>query len=565
MNVPLLRKTWALWLLILIVTYLLYSGTLNYGILYNYDDDAYFQDPTIRELSVSHIGSYFSTFYLGMYQPLSVASYAVVLKIFPESVEAQRVVNLFIHILNALMVLLLVTRVSKNKLVGFLTALVFAIHPMHVESVTWIATRGNLLYSLFYLSTLVLWFDWREKGGTLRMTGFILCFILALFSKVTATTLPFILVLLDYFLFRDRMKRSIFLYVPFFLLSAAMVWVGVRASGSFGHITELKFEYSFIDRIFLVAQALWLYFIKAFVPFDQSVIYLYPWKVAGSLPLSYYLAGTVIVIILGGLLYLGWKNRERKESQAILLGLLFFLFTLSVVLPLKWSRTILIAERYTYLPYIGLFAALFYAGQLYLERYATKIRQFVYAMLGLVLIVYAYLTYERNKVWQNPITLFSDVVDKDRSGAEVSMGYYNKGNELLRLGRFDEALEDYTTAIKIYPEYCEAFYNRGLVYYYKQQYEPAVTDFTRSISIDDRNPNAFLNRGIAYRSIGMAELALKDFDVVISKLPSGIAYFNRGALYYFNLNDAVKACEDWKKADAMGFATAKEVLEKFCK
>jgi len=393
----------------------------------------------------------------------------------------------------------------------------------------------------------------------------LLSFILALFSKVTAATLPLVILALDFTLGKENVKKPIFLYFLLFLLSGIFIWIGVNASGSFGHITELSENYSLADRAFLILDALGLYIVKAIVPFNQSVIYLYPWKASGWLPPDYYFNGICTMLFLVVTMIIGWRYRKNIRGQAWLLGLIFFLLTISIVLPLKWSRTILIAERYTYIPYIGLFGGLLMIGYQYYSKASPWLRKIMTGILSLVLIYYCYTTYERNEVWKTPLTLFKDVVVKNRSDADVSMGYYNCGNEYLRLGKPEDAISDYSSAISFNPIYAEAYYNRGLTYYLIHSFPEAITDFSTSIKINAGNPDAFINRGIAYRSVGENNLALADFNHVVSSQQSGLAYYNRGALYYFNLGDSLQACSDWKKALEHGYAPAYDLLSRFCK
>jgi len=185
--------------------------------------------------------------------------------------------------------------------------------------------------------------------------------------------------------------------------------------------------------------------------------------------------------------------------------------------------------------------------------------------LAFILGCFSYLSYERNRVWENPITLFSDVIKHGRSGAEVSMGYYNRGNEYLRTGQLEMAIGDYTKAISIFSLYREAYFNRGLAYNNSGNYEAAITDYSEVIRMDNCWQQAFVNRGIAYRSLGMDSRALDDFNEAISRVPDGLAFFNRGALYYFNFSDTLSACRNWQKAKEAGFAGADEVLLKYCK
>jgi protein O-mannosyl-transferase len=559
------KNTWISWLFITLVTVIIYSGTISYGILYNYDDDAYFSDSRINQLSEDHVKAYFSDYYLGMYQPLPVLSFAALLHLFPGSAEAQRIANILIHCLNALLVLILVKKLTGNHHVANLTALLFAIHPMHVESVSWIATRSNLMYSFFFLLAVILYIRWQEDRHWWKWLIMLLSFLIALFCKVTAATFPLVLILVDWFMGRKFDKTTILLYLPLVLLSALFIRVGVLSSTAFGHITELGQQYTFPERLWIILHAVWLYLSKAIVPVSQSVIYLFPWKEGNSLPPVIMITGGMALIISAALLVAGWKLRKKETGRAILFGFLFFLITISIVMPLKWSRTIIIAERYTYIPYIGLFTGLLMMLFHCFQGAQKWIKTSLLSLLAMSIILFSYVTFNRNRVWKNPVTLFTDVIQKDRSGAEVSMGYYNRGNEYLRLMETEKALADYTQAILVFPAYADAWYNRGLVYHQSGLYSEAIRDYSEAVSLKKDFQSAYLNRGTIYRATGDYNLALSDFNQAISIRPYGPAYFSRGVLYHFNLENTPQACADWDEAMRLGYEPARELLDKFCR
>ncbi len=558
-----LKKIWVIWLLITGLTILIYSETLSYNMLYNFDDDAYFSDNRIRELNGPHVKEYFADYYLGMYQPLPVLSFAVVDQLFPGSMQAQRLVNSLLHCINILLVLLLIKKLTGNIYVGAFTALFFAIHPLHVESVTWISTRSNLMFSAFYLGSVIAFLNLKGNRNTLKWTVLLLCFILALFSKVTAVTLPGILLLVHWYQGRKFKTNTLFQFLPLFILSGVFMWIGIQASTAFGHISEMGQSYTFIQRVVLFFHALWLYIYKFFIPVNQSVIYLFPFLENGKLPVNYFVTAALALAASGLLVWIGFKLLKLQSGKDALYGFLFFLITISVAMPLKWSRTIIIAERYTYLPYIGLSMAML----LLLFRATAKnkkMRLILTSLLLFIAFLFSVQSFRRNKVWENPITLFTDVVDKNIGKAETSMAFYNRGNEYLRLKNASLAISDYSSAIKLYPSYHQAYYNRGLVYYLTGDNATAIEDFTRTIAIKNNFVDAYINRGAAYRNTGFFELALTDLDKAIMLRPSELAYLSRGILYYSNFNQPDKACSDWTLAANMGSVQAKGLLKQYC-
>jgi len=565
MRKSIFSNTGLVFLLIAILIFTLYAQTLSYDILYNYDDDAYILDNRIKELNSAHIQEHFSDYYLGMYQPLPVLSFSVLLHFFPESIYAQRLTNLLLHCLNVLLVLIFIKRLTGNQKVAAFSAILFAIHPMHVESVTWLATRSNLMYTAFFLTALILYLRWQDKRNVLNWMFMFVFFLLALFCKVTAATLPLLLPLLDWYKGRKFGKATLLLYLPLAIASLFFIKIGIHASGAFGHITELNQQYSLPERVIVLFHALWLYLYKAIFPLDLSAIYLYPWKQGDSLPFSFVANGIIAVAITTLLLIIGIINRKKDSGKAILFGLLFFLITISIVMPLKWSRTVLIAERYTYIPYIGLWAGILLLFFRYTEQTKKWIKISLLSLLVAGIVLFSLQSFIRNKAWRSPITLFTDVIEKNKPVAEVSMAYFNRGNEYLRLNHENLALSDYNTAIQLFPSFTDAYYNRALIAYHSGNLPAAVQDFSAAIKLKPGMMKAFLNRGTVYRAMGNYEAALDDFSHIIQVTPDGAAYFSRGTLYYFNLNEPDHACDDWNMALNLGFDPAKETIGKFCK
>ncbi len=561
----LLHKSWILWLLIAGLTILLYSNTVSYGMLHNFDDDAYFADPRINELNVPHVKACFSDYFLGMYQPLPVLSFAVVNHFYSKSMQPQRIMNIMIHCINIVLVLLVIKKLTGNVTIGALTALFFAIHPMHVESVSWISTRSNLMFSAFYLASILAYISWGNKHSLLKWLIIFLCFSLALFSKVTAATLPGVFLLIDWHYGRKFKLVNLFEYLPLFFLSGIFIWVGVQASSAFGHISEMGQSYSFVERMVIFMHALWLYLSKFLVPVNQTVLYLYPLKENGTLPLSFIITGILAAISSFLLIWTGLKLRKNETGRAILFGFMFFLITISIVMPLKWSRTVIIAERYTYLPYIGLTVALLVVLFGFAKQKGRKVKIILFSLLFITTILFSVRTYQRNKIWENPITLFTDVIEKNTGKAETAMGYYNRGNEFFRIQHAEQAISDYSAAINFYPEYHEAFYNRGLTYYLTGNNNAAITDFTSTIGIKKDFVDAYINRSAAYRNTGKYLLALSDLDSAIQIRPSSLAFLSRGVLYYSNLNMPEQACSDWSAAAQMGSEKGIQLLQQYCK
>jgi tetratricopeptide (TPR) repeat protein len=314
----------------------------------------------------------------------------------------------------------------------------------------------------------------------------------------------------------------------------------------------------------LLLHSLALYIVKLLVPFQLSAIYLYPAKLNNTLPVWYFAGAATFILLFFATTWWYYKQHDKIFGKQVIAGFLFFLITISIVLPLQWSRTILIAERYSYLPHIGLiisFLLLFFRLVNSRKALVSKVAYSFVLVLGLV---YAGVAWRQAKMWESPETLFTQVIENGQSASDKAMGYYNRGNEYLRRRNGEKAISDYSRSVELNPKYYQAFYNRGLTAYLMGNNADAIDDFSKSTSLYPDFADAYLNRGAAYRNMGMKNEALMDYSKALELKPSALGFLNRGILYYSNFNNAEKACSDWGKAYEMGSVKAYELLNQYC-
>ena len=255
--------------------------------------------------------------------------------------------NLIIHLINTLLVFFFVRQLAPKSLVfvPFFTALVFGIHPMHVESVAWISERKDVLYVLFFLLGLITYLKFLGNKSLKIFALVILFFCLSLLSKAMAVVFPVVLLLIDWFKGRQWNIRVGMEKVPFFFLSLVF---GVTAYQiqSGGAIAEFD-HFTFIDRMVFAAYGFCMYLVKAIVPVQLSAFYPYPFVAGGAVPGYYYAMPIIAVLLLGGAVAV------YKKSKAPLFGLGFYLVTVALVLQFISVGKAIMADRYTYLPYVG--------------------------------------------------------------------------------------------------------------------------------------------------------------------------------------------------------------------
>lgn len=513
---------------ILVFSFILFSGALRNDFLIGWDDGEYLSDPSVSAAGPINTAEIFSNFYLGMYQPLAVLSFAINYRISDATASGFILTNILLHLLNTLLVFKLVERWMKGMIPAAIVALLFAIHPMHVEAVVWISTRSSALYSLFFLSGLLAWDNYLEKGFKTKHYLFALLFaLLSLFSKSMAASFPIILLVMDFMKRRKFNLRLITEKIPFLIFSVIFGIVAIKASASFGHITVLEQDYSLFQRFFLIVYGIAFYIIKFFLPTHLSAIYAFPELTNGHLPAYVFASILVIIGVLGGLWFSG-KNKRECTS-----GMLFFLVSIGMVLPLFWSRIFITADRYTYLPYIGLFiiparlAADFWNSR---KTFDQKTRRLFLIASGLAILTLSVATLNRVRVWKDTPTLLTDVIDNKRSDADMAHGYFYLANYYDAANKTDEAMTYYDLALSRNNKYLLALNNRGILKGKAGNISGAITDFDQAIDIKSDYAEAYYNRGVALYQKGEQQ----------------------------------QACSDWQKATSLGFKPAALAISSYC-
>jgi len=530
--------------LILLVTAMVYSNSLRNGFV-QWDDGEYvFNNPDIRQLNGESLHKFFTDFYLKMYSPVTLISYALDYRISQLEPAAYHRTNLIVHLLNVSLVFYFICLLTERTWIAGISALFFGIHPLHVESVAWISERKDLLYSLFYLCSLVTYILYRKKGSRYKNYFLaILFFILSLLSKSAAVTLPVILILIDYYLGKKLTLKNHLDKIPFFLLSIVFGILSLLSQRVIGSDLDFATGYTILDRFSLGAYSLAFYIIKSILPFRLSALHPMPLKPNGLLPMKYYIS-SIAFLAFGWVLIRTFRSKaDETFKKDILFGLLFFLFTISLVLFIPVGQAV-VAERYTYIPYIGLFLIL---GSLYLHL-KNKIVPFFpkveywYSVGLLALAVFcACSTYGRNAVWKDTLSLFTDVIEKN---PDAGLAYNNRGNVRKGQNDFAGAMADYNRAIEL--KYTDAFLNRGILRNGIKDYKNAIEDFNQALPMKSHREKVYYNRGIARLSLGDFKGAEEDFGKAIEIDPQySSAYNNRGFVRYQKLLDFNGAISDF--------------------
>lgn len=596
-------------LLILALTTALYINSLT-GDFTNWDDNGYItENELIKDFSWSGIKKMFTTPYMGNYHPLTGLSNMIEFHLWGLKPAPYHVFNLLLHLLNTILVFYFFRLLIKREHSSLLIALFFAIHPMHVESVSWLSERKDVLYAFFYLLSLLFFMKWgdgslwkssnekKTKSNKLYGLSF-LFFSMSLLSKSMAVTLPLLLLLIIYHK-NDYSFKSLFTnnkillrVLPFILLSVVF---GIIAINTQQEAMDAVHNYTFVDTPFIICYELIFYLFKLFLPINLSALHPYPIKTAGMLPVLYYLSIPIIILLsfsIHKFLKKYFMHSQTADASSLkkefLFGILFFLFTISVALQFVPFGYSVVSERYAYIPYLGLILS-----SLSFLQHIIKNKTIIRIAAISFIVFFSISTFNRNKVWANSITLFSDIIENYPA---TPSAYLNRGMEKYKLQQYTDALNDYNEAIKIVPDYFEAHYNRGLckymlkdftgalsdydkaigfypklglVYYLRgvvkndlQMYDGAIKDYTKAIDLQFIQKDVHRMRGDSkFNKKDFAE-AIKDYDIALTKNNNDAALFTQRALAKYNLRDYKGAISDFNISLSLNPADLKSLLNR---
>jgi len=521
---------------LVLITMAAFANALRNEFLTWDDKDYVTENSFIKDFSPAGIETMFTVFVSCHYHPLTLVSLATDFYVWGNNSSGFILTNILFHILNTVLVLLIFYKLSNKLEIAFITALIFALHPMKVESVVWIAERKDVLFSFFYLLSVLFYVSYIKSGFKIKHYLFTLTFfILSLFSKATATSLPLVLFLFDYLLDRKDLKRILIEKIPFLILSLIFGIVAIKAQSA-----APPHSLPFVDRLFLITYAVTFYLFKFFAPLFQSAVMPFPESIAGVLPLKYYVS--VLIIPLLAFIVYYFKN-YRKE---IIFALTFFLAALIFVLLKFPIGPAYLAERYTYLPYIGMG---YLAGFMYYKYTSThKLKNNLKNIFFIILLLYGLFffikTIDRNTVWKDSYTLFSDVISKNPTYA---FALNNRGNALALQKKHEEALKDYDLAIKYKPDFAEAYNNRATSLYALKRYSAVLDDLNTSIKLSPDNQkivNMHVNRGLAFFNLGRYNEAIADYNIAIEKDKSYLEAYKSRLASFIELKNFDKALED---------------------
>ncbi len=530
-------------LIILVTAIAFYPSSKNK--FTNWDDrELLLENESVKGLSAGHLQSMFSRSYAGFggYTPLVFVSYALEYQVFGLNPRIFHIDNLLLHILNTVLIYVLIVLIGRNNWVGFIAALLFGVHPLHVEAVAWIQGRKDLLFSLFFLAASIsyLLFLRRKDRRTVFYVLSLVFFSCSLFSKVTAVAFPLVVFLLESHVLQSLDRRTFRRSVPFFALAAIfllMAFLTMRSS-AYG-IPTAKVPLTYLQNLGLFFYAFVFYISKIFLPI--RLMARYPANIA-QYPLDL-LLNVAVFAVAGAFLYLVY----RRNKESVRFGVAFFILTLMPTLPFHFAGQPY-ADRYAYLPLAGL---LLIISTVILEprpdpRPAR--RSVLYAKTGCLIILVILLgarTQALSRVWRDSTSLWTHVLHFDPRSA---IAYLNRSQAYIDAGELDKALADLDVGRGLDPKNPKIYLNRGVIHFMKGEFDAAIVEFDRSLDVSPRFAVGYFNRALTWGRLGQFGKAVDDLTAAVGIDQNfALAYYYRG-LAYRKLNLPDRALADFKTA-----------------
>ncbi|MCG6552738.1 MAG: tetratricopeptide repeat protein [Candidatus Magnetominusculus sp. LBB02] len=482
----------------------------------NFDDDLYvINNPHVNTgLTVENIRWALTSSEFSNWFPLTWISHMLDVQLFGLRPDGHHLSNLFIHTANVIAMFFVFFRLGISLWRSFFIAALFAVHPAHVECVAWVSERKELLCTFFWMAAILGYVRYVRRPSAVTYGIVLTCFILGLMSKAMIVTLPFALILLDYWPLRrfGLGRRVVLEKIPLFALSAAVAVLTVFAQEQSGAIKTLEL-FALEHRVLNAFISYVRYCLNFILPYDLSV--MYPHEKTLSI-LKGACAFAIVALATGFAL---WKARTLPYLTT---GWLWFLGTLIPVIQIVQTGLHAMADRYTYIPYTGLFII----AAMGLPQ-VLKDRGRAAAALGAAAVVLcALLSVNQLRYWKDSVTLFRHAVSVTKDNY---LAYNNLGCALSQKGRDAEAVAAFEKSFAIYPNSAVIHVNAANMMVWTNRKEDALKHFKTALALDPASTAAYVGAGVALLALNRAGEAIPYFEKALllePNLSAAVSYLN---------------------------------------
>lgn len=537
-------------LMLIILAIIVYWPVQNYEFI-NFDDDVYIT--TNRHIqsgiTLDELKWAFSTKHFDLWTPLVYLSFMFDYQLFLFNAGGYHWTNVIIHILNSILWFFLFRNLTGSIWRSAFVAALFAIHPMNVESVAWIAERKNVLSTLFWTLTMLCYVWYVKKPNWKRYLLVLVSFALGLMSKPMLVTLPFVLLLIDYWPLnrtaintqqdittevpinaeKEKLSFLVLEKVPLLILSVMLTAASVNAPQTMTIVAD-----NFMQRLHNVIFSYAMYLKKLFWPTDLSIYYLYL-----NIPTSQILLSALLLIMITFCVC-----KYLKKYPYLPVGWFWYLGTLVPVIGIMPIGDHTMADRYAYVPFIGVFVMIAWgAGQISSQGISLK-KVFIFAF-ALMILFFTAATHKQIKLWANTSTLFEDALRKDPNNFLAS---HLLGDEMQRKKENAKALAYYDNALKVNYKFYPTYYNKGELLIKMGKREEAFINFKKAIEMNQLFFAPYYAVGFFYLEENNLDQSLAYFKKVIELKPDFVEAYNGVGTVLFKKEKIEESIEYFKKA-----------------
>jgi len=538
----------AICIFLMVATFCIYSQVQDHEFI-NFDDNKLVTESSLVQagLTNENIIRVFTTTHHFGWMPITSISYMLDYQLYGLNPTGFLLTNLFFHIANSLLLFLILFRMTGAIWQSAFVAVVFALHPLNVQSVAWVAERKNVLSTFFLLLTIWAYIRYAEKPTTKRYSLVFILFAFGLMSKSMLVTLPFVLLLLDYWPLerfklgrRERefkiaqkdkyfngeknISKLVLEKFPLLILSALcsiMTLILVEKAGG----SVAQDPVSILAILTNVMISYFEYLWKMLWPKGLAILYAHPgntlavWKGV--------LCGIALLVITTIAIKL------IRKAPYFAVGWFWYLGTLIPVIGFITPGPHLIADRYAYLPLIGIFVIIAWGVPELLKEWPYR-KNVLKASAGILILTLMPITWIQVSHWKSSITVFKHAIKvTDKKYPTFAAAHNNLGNALSAEGKIEEAISHYKMAIKLKPDYAAAHYNLGNALVAERKNEEAISHYKMAIELKPNYVAAHYNLGIALVAEGKIEEAISHYKMAIKLSPDyAEAYNNLGAVLF---------------------------------
>ena len=518
----------AICIFLAVSTFAVYSQVQDHEFI-NYDDDKYVTNNEYVKAGFTRdsVGWALTTSYNSNWHPMTWLSHVLDAQLFGPNSKGHHLTNLLFHIANVLLLFLVLLRMTGALWQSGFVAALFALHPLNVESVAWVAERKNVLSTFFWLLTMWAYIRYAQKTNLKRYSLVILFFAMGLMSKPMLVTLPFVLLLLDYWPLRrlqsDRrtaISRLVYEKIPLLVLVAGSVVTTLtvqKMGGALGSLNAFPIQ----ERVINALVSYWLYLQKMIWPGGLAIFYAHPentlsvWKGLATAALLALVTTAAI--------------RLARRAPYFAVGWFWYLGTLIPVIQLVQTGSIAMADRYAYVPLIGIFIIIAWGLPELLAKWRLRSRILTIAA-GIWISTLMLMTWNQVSHWKNSITIFSHAIEvTDIEYPDFLLAHNNLANALLAEGRTGKAISHYKMAINLMPDYAVNHNHLANALFAEQKTEEAISHFKMAIELMPDYAIAHNNLGTVLLAEQKTEEAISHYKTAVKLLPDyATAHYNLG-------------------------------------